>query len=371
MLKLSDVNHVRSQPGADQTLSLIVKVDPALFENQGRVPGWRIWLKNSLRDLKAAHAEDPELPGLIARAEHSFATLRPECKAIAAFFTPKHEHVLRLQVPVSDNVGHFGRPTVGPLLWLLDEYEPYVVGLVDSEKARFFVARLGRAGLGGTRFNEVNEYDFRVKHMMPTNRGQGGYYQGGNNRDAFAATLDDHGRRFYREVAEQCGSLLQESGAKRLLLGGIEESAHAIQGLMSETVAKSVIGFAPVPLHVSDQVAWDLLLPRALEFEREHEQALVEEVVNLAKSGGRGALGTEGVLECLRNKQVELLLVPWPLADEALRLELPELAMASSAEIELIAGPAAERVVEEGGLAARLYYAAPEMISEPAQLGRS
>src|SRR5690606_24658542 len=206
------------------------------------------------------------------------------------------------------------------------------------------------------------------KHMMPTGRGEGNTMQGGNNRDAFAATLGDHTRRFYREVAEQCEQLLAESGARRILLGGIEEAAHAIQGLMTEATAKAVIGFTPVPLHVSDQVAWDLLLPKALDFEREHEQTLVDEVVNLAKSGGRGALGTRDVLECLRNKQVELLLVPWPLTDPELRVTLPELAMASSAEIELVAGPAAERIVEEGGLAARLYYATPEQIQPPVQV---
>lgn len=358
MLKLTDVNRVLSQPGADKTLSLYVQVDPSLFENQGRTPGWRIWLKNSLRDLRAQH-DDPALGELIARADHFFTTLRPECKAVAAFYTPRSEEVLRLKVPVVGPECHFGRPAVASLLWLLDEYEPYVVVLVDSAKARFFVAQLGRAGLGGTRFNEVREYDFPPKYLGATNAGQGGYTLGGNNRDAFAATLEDHARRFYREIAEQCGNLLEETGSQRILLGGIEGSANAVIAQMHETVSRCVIGFVPTPLHLSDQATWDHMMPRAIEFEREHEQALVDEVVDLAKAGGRGALGTATVLECLKNKQVELLLVPWPLRETELQLRLPELAMASSARIELVAGPAAARIEEEGGLAARLYYGIP------------
>ncbi|MBZ5712306.1 hypothetical protein [Nannocystis pusilla] len=368
MLKLSDVNRVLSQPAADKTLSVYAQVDPSLFENQGRTPGWRIWLKNSLRELKAKHAE-PETAELIARAEHYFTNLRPECKAVAAFFTPRAEQVLQLKVPIVAPECHFGRPAVASLLWLLDEYEPYVVTLVDSEKARFFVAQLGRAGLGDTRFNEVFEYDFPQKTMMPTGRNEGNYPQGGNNRDAFAATIQDHARRFYRDVAEQCGHLLEQSGAKRLLLGGIETSAHCVIEQMHDTVARAVIGIVPTPLHLGDQATWDAMMPRALEFEREHERALVDEVVDLAKAGGRGALGIATVLECLKNKQVELLLVPWPLGDVELRVRLPELAMAAGARIELVAGPAAERIEQEGGLAARLYYGIPEAAPAPPLAG--
>ncbi|WAS91082.1 VLRF1 family aeRF1-type release factor [Nannocystis punicea] len=359
MLKLTDVNRVLSQSAADKTLSLYAQVDPSLFENNGRVPGWRIWLKNSLRELKATH-DDPVVPELVARAEQFFSTLRPECKAVAAFFTPGAEEVLRLQVPIVAPECHFGRPAVASLLWLLDEYEPYVVALVDSEKVRFFVARLGRAGLGGTRYNEVFEYDFPPKYLPATSRGEGGYVHGGNNRDAFEATIEDHARRFYRQVAEQCAHLVEESGAKRIVLGGTEASARAVEGIMHDTVRKAVIAVVPTPLHLSDQATWDHLLPHALEHERVHECALVDEVVDLAKAGGRGALGIATVLECLKNKQVELLLVPWPLADTELRVQLPELAMAAGARIELIAGPAAERVQQEGGLAARLYYGIPE-----------
>ncbi|MDC0720416.1 VLRF1 family aeRF1-type release factor [Nannocystis bainbridge] len=358
MLKITDVHRVLSQPGADKTLSIYAQVDPSLLENQGRTPGWRILVKNSLRDLKAS-SDDPALPELLARAEQFFATLRPECKAVAAFFTPTGEEVLRLQVPIVAPEVHFGRPAVASLLWLLDEYEPYVVALVDSEKVRFFVARLGRAGLGGTRYNEVREYDFPPKYLPATGRGEGGYTQGGSNRDAFEATIEDHARRFYRQVAEQCANLLEESGAKRIVLAGMDGAARAVEGLMHDTVRKAVIAIVPTPLHLTDQATWDHLMPHALEHERAYESALVDEVVDLAKAGGRGALGIATVLDCLKNKQVELLLVPWPLAEVDLRVRLPELAMAAGARIELVAGAAAERVAEEGGLAARLYYGIP------------
>lgn len=355
MLNSVDVRRVLSQPGADATLSLYLQVDPALLENQSSIPGWRIWLKNALRGLEGAH-DDPALPGLVQRAQQFAATLRPEAKAIAAFFTPTSEQVFPLPVPVTENEASFGRPAVASLLWLLDEYEPYVVALVDSEKARFFTGRMGRAGLGDTRRIDLDDYDFKPKYLSATNAGQGWHTKGGNNRDAFAATIDDHTRRFHQTIADQCGNLLRETGAARILLGGNEAAAHAIKGMMHESVARAVVGFVPVPLHLPDQPALDLMLPAALAFERQHELALVDEVVNLAKSGGRGALGAEAVLARLDNKQVELLIVPWPLRDAELRARLPELVLAAGAAVELVAGAAAERVEHEGGLAARLFY---------------
>lgn len=357
MLSSTDVRRVLSQPNADKTLSLYLQVDPSLLENQSGTPGWRIWLKNALRDLAARHENDPAFAELRARAEQFALTLRPECKAIAAFFTPGAEQVFRLPVPVTRHELAFGRPAVASLLWLLDEYEPYVVALVDSEKTRFFTARLGRAGMSDTLHTDIEEYDFKQKTLPATSAGEGGYTQGGHNRDAFEATLDEHTRRYYRDVAEQIGALLEQSGSERVLLGGIEASAHAVRGLMHEKVARAVVGYVPVPLHAGDQAALTQLLPAALAFERAQEQRIVDEVIDLAKSGGRGALGVPAVLKALANKQVELLIVPWPFTHDDLHARLPELALSAGARIELVAGPAAERLEREGGIAARLFYA--------------
>jgi hypothetical protein len=80
-------------------------------------------------------------------------------------------------------------------------------------------------------------------------------------------------------------------------------------------------------------------------------------VINMAKSGGRAALGREAVLKAVDEQRVEMLIAPWPLTDEYLLHTLPEKMMHSSSTLELVHGEAAERVQAEGGLAARLYYA--------------
>ncbi len=100
-----------------------------------------------------------------------------------------------------------------------------------------------------------------------------------------------------------------------------------------------------------------LALPAALEVERQQETELVDEIVDLAKSGNRGALGVPAIMACLARKQVELLDLPWPLETPELRDELPLAALAAGAKIELVSGPAAAQVQAEGGAIARLFYA--------------
>jgi hypothetical protein len=140
-----------------------------------------------------------------------------------------------------------------------------------------------------------------------------------------------------------------------MVLGGNEQAAHTVRDLLPEQLRQLVVDVLPIPMRFNTKEIMERVQPRALEYERENEMALVDQVINLAKSGGRGALGREAVMQALEQQRVELLLAPWPL-DDALN-DLPARVFASGGGIELVHGEAAERLKAEGGLGARLYYA--------------
>ena len=110
-------------------------------------------------------------------------------------------------------------------------------------------------------------------------------------------------------------------------------------------------------------------LPAVQAAERAREEALVEEVVDFARSGGRGALGVADVTACLARKQVELLLLPWPGEGEGLEAMARE-ALAAGATVELVSGEAAAKVQGVGGVAARLFYATPAEYGEDRRVGK-
>jgi len=356
MIDFADINRLISQPDADRTLSVFLMVDAARLENQAATPGWRIWLKTALRELSGQHAEDETFAALRRRAEALLERHRGDSKGLALFLTPASEQLFELPVPLAENAVAYGRASLAPLLWAMDEYERTLIVVVDQERARFISGYMGGASREGTHVNDVEAYDFRQMHQMPTGRNQGDRTMGGANRDAFEATVGDHLRRFYQEVAAEVRQIKERQGIRRVILGGPGEAAHALRREMHDTVARDVVAMVPIPQWVDDGAVMRLALPAAIEVERQQEVELVDEVVNLARSGHRGALGVPAILECLARKQVELLVLPWPLEDPQLRDELPLAALAAGAKIELVSGPAAARVHAEGGAVARLFY---------------
>jgi hypothetical protein len=357
MIDFSDIHRLISQPDADKTLSLYLMVDAARIENHSGIPGWRIWLKNALSELEAAHPGDATLAELRRTAEAHLEHARPESKALALFVTPSGTTALPLPVPITGNSASYGRAALGPLLWVMDEYERTLVVVVDKEKARFISGYLGHASREGAHANDFALYDFPEKTQMPTGRFQGDRYAGGSNRDAFDATATDHLRRFFQEVAAQVRQLAEETRVARVFLGGPEEAVHGLRHALHEEVARKVAGIVAIPNYVDDREVLRRVQPVAFEVERARELELVQQVVDLAKSGHEGALGHAAIAECLERRQVELLVLAWPVEDPEIRDRLPREALAAGAKIELVAGPAAERLLAEGGVGARLYYA--------------
>lgn len=366
MIDLADIHRLISQPDADHTLSVFLMVDAARLENHAATPGWRIWLKNALRELRGEHPEDATFDALRRRCEVLLEQHRGHAKGLALYLTPASEQVFELPVPLAENAVAYGRASLAPLLFAMDEYEQTLIVVVDQMRARFISGYMGGAQREGSHVNDVEAYDFRHKDQMPTGRNQGERTMGGSNRDAFAATIGDHLRRFYQEVAAQVRQIAQDRGIRRIILGGPVESAHALRHEMHDSLARQVVAIVAIPQWLDDGAVMRLALPAALEVEHAQEVELVDEVIDLARSGSRGALGLVAVEDCLARQQVELLILPWSLADAALRDHLPLAALRAGAKIEFVSGAAAERVVAEGGVAARLFYTLRPEFGEPA-----
>jgi peptide subunit release factor 1 (eRF1) len=265
-----------------------------------------------------------------------------------------------IELPLNfENQAFFGKPAVAPLLWELDEHEPYLVALVDQEKARFFLAQLGTIGFEDSVELDIEDYDWVERTTMhgPGPGIENAAVHGGTGKDDFKKMIDEHVSRFYRETAERIGKLCEKHGAARIILGGVEESAHAVEGYMPDATKKRVIDIAPIPLRSTLAQMNEIAQERALAYERAEELDLVNQVIDFAKSGGRGAIGPKAVMEALEMQRVEVLIMPWPMDDPNLAAELPLRAFASGGTVELVHGQAADRLKQEGGLAARLYYA--------------
>jgi len=100
------------------------------------------------------------------------------------------------------------------------------------------------------------------------------------------------------------------------------------------------------------------IIPTALDFEREQERILVEDLIGMAKSNGRAVLGQDEIEDALTQQRVELLVAPW-MAQSNIQDTVKHLVthtIQNGGNIEFVHGKAADILKDEGGVAARLYY---------------
>lgn len=359
MINLSHVREMIDQLD-EHVFSLYLHTDNARPENQADRPAWKIEMKNALNQAgenTTTTEQRDKLKQIRDRVEDFFASFMPTGKTLVLFADVDQVHTHELPLPIESQF-HYGEVLLTPLLWALDEYERYLIVQVDSERARFTSAYLGGASAQGDMEIELDAYDFRERSLMATRSpGTEGRHPGGNNRDQFDDIMDAHRKRFYRDVTNHVRELMAEMGAPRLVISGDEQSAHSFRDQLPDNLKKSVVGMIPAPFYETDSEVLDEVTETVLNYEREREEALVDEVINFAKSGGRGALGHADVVKALMEQRVETLILPYPPTDRDLANELKLKAFRAGTTIELVHGLPATKLESEGGVGARLYYA--------------
>src|SRR5688500_467626 len=132
MFQLQDVKQLLEQTD-EPTLTLYLNVDARSTENVNSNPGWKIWSKNALRDLRSEISDEQKAQweAISARTEQFFGNYQATSKSLALLVNPSSERSFEFPFPIENQIS-FGKPNVMPLLGALDEYEPYLIALVDQ-----------------------------------------------------------------------------------------------------------------------------------------------------------------------------------------------------------------------------------------------
>ncbi len=363
MIDFNDIKQALADLNAPM-LTLYLHVDNARRENQAETPAWRIELKNALHQAAQSivHQSDADALKMVrTHVEDFFADYEPSARTLVMFADTNRVQTYNLPIALKSE-SRFGEPLLTPLLWALDEYERYLIVQVDSERAHLTSAYLGSVTPHADLQMETDAYDFRQRTIMPSGfKGQGSNASpGGTDRDSYDNLIDAHRKRFYRQVVEQLQALSAAMGRPRLILSGDDKAAHELQDELPEPLKRNFVGIVPAPIADNEVALLKAVMPVALDYERARETEIVNEVVNLANAGGRGAVGHAKVVQALVEQRVELLLLAYPPVDSDLANSLKLQAFQHGAEIELVHGEAADQLTAAGGVAARLYYAYPE-----------
>jgi hypothetical protein len=346
---------------ANGVISIYVEIDPG-----DRSRGWRIELRNRLRELQAEHGKARELAETTARILARFVEDEPvpEGRAQIGFVEvgegrANREEWYAAQIRLSDTVvTHWPRPLVLPLIALLDRGSARMIALASAERVRLLVWDLGTVAEVASWELEITSLDWRERKAQRTS--DPGRTQGvtSSGHDQFDHRLDANRERFLEQAGGLTAARMRELGLERLIVIG--QSDH------SQALAEGASGVAELDLadhHDLIGVPTDELEHRLegliADLNATRHRSVVARVIDAVRGGTRGALGIQETSQALEEGRVEQLVLDAggrvdDVADEA---ENPvataeavvEQALATGAHVTPVDGDAGERLAEAGG----------------------
>jgi peptide subunit release factor 1 (eRF1) len=198
--------------------------------------------------------------------------------------------VFRLPLSVRDRLEVSDRPYLRPLAALLDEFESYLVVLIDARRARFFALRLGVA-------EEIAD----VENYVPPATGDI-VEKTGHRHETYL-------HRHVKSVIQRTEALWREQGFDWLMIGGTEKALAELYNQLPRALhARLAVGF-----RLSPKTDTAKILECILSVEREHEQRMekqrVDQLIPTAKKGGAAVLGLEASLLAVVEERVQMLIV--------------------------------------------------------------
>jgi len=210
-----------------------------------------------------------------------------------------------VSVPVSNHAFVADRPYVKPLSDMLDEYGKFAVALVDQEGARVILYHLGvvedTAGTFGTELKR--------------------HKQGGWAAQRLQRRQDEKAHQNLKEAVTLVKDFCNKHRCKRLIVGGQEETVSRFLSMIPKALRDSVIGTMPIDITASESEALERAQEVLERAEREHEAALVQQMITAATKGGPGAIGLADTLTALQEERVHILLVEEGFQAAAFRCE--------------------------------------------------
>lgn len=255
---------------------------------------------------------------------------------------------------------------VAPYVRALKQERPVVLVLVDRQRARVFVYRNGRIEepenlLADLQVGDLSDVNIAKR---PTNVSG---VRGKTGTDAAQDTMQVHTERFIRSLMDRVGDLVGREGF--LVLGGTPETVAALRQHSPDTLEDRTLVDSSLHLDMTLAQVREAAERAASQLTQRMQESLLDEVMEQANAGGRGAVGSSVVEKALREGRVDTLLL-----SRGFIAENPDYAdhlvggaFEQQGEVEELSSAGGERLDVEGhGVGARLRYriAEPEATTE-------
>lgn len=265
-------------------------------------------------------------------------------------------HSGAVRVPMPDLVRWEKGIRVAPYVRALKQERLVLTVLVDSRRARIFEYRGGELGEPENLNAETFLGDLTDMNVSKRPTAHSGV-RGKTGTDAAQNFLEVGSRKMMKKLGEMIHERVGSDG--HLVIGGTPEAvSHAVEQVPGN-LSDRMIERSSLRLEMSEVEVRKELESAASELNQSLQLKLLDDVVDQARSGGRGALGADPVEQALREARVDTLLLSrgFMNASPDYADHLVGAAFEQHAEVEELSTEGAARLDSDGeGVAARLRY---------------
>jgi hypothetical protein len=265
-------------------------------------------------------------------------------------------HAGAVRVPMPDLVRWENGIRVAPYVRALKQERLVITVLVDSRRARIFEYRGGELNEPENLSADTYMGDLTDMNQSKRPTAHSGV-RGKTATDAAQKTLGIVADRMFKQLTDRVTERLGNHG--HLILGGPPEAVAAAKDHFSSGILSRTIEWPSLRVEMTDAEVKEALEAAASRLNQNLQEKSLSEVVDMARSGGKGALGAVPVLKALKESRVDTLFLSrgFIRANPEYADHLVGAAFEQHAEVEELSLDGANRLDTEGeGVAARLRY---------------
>lgn len=356
-----------------QTLTVYVDIDQNKQSNRKR--GYLVQAEAMLKELRAEHGRSQRLDAAADRALELLRSIRPEGKAALVVVHPDTElgEVHQIGLPFAAGA-HWRRGAfLRPVVEAMDENERYGVVLTDNKRARLFTAQMG----------ELTEHEDLLSETSSRTRALGSDQWRAQKR---------HDSRHQEEVASHAKRAIDalhdlslSAPFDRLIVAGPPQATGQLVRLLPKRLSGKLVETVSMRVGADRKEVLNKILAVQRRMEREQESKLVEGLVAELHDAGKAVADFASVLDAVNQGRVWKLFYAKGLRKEGGECKecgaylphavgpcvycdgevqpltqvidrLSQSVMEMGGQVEVVDGPAAEKMKPLGSIAALLRY---------------
>jgi len=286
---LKHLSSLYDQDNRDTYLSIFVDLqDP----NHSKILGRRIKeIRSALNDKEIADS----IESMYTNGMESISNLEGKFRSAAVFLhlNGDIDHAVGLGARIKNSVILDASPYVLPLARFADEYEGFLLVLLDGQQSTIYHIE-----------GALEEMRHEHEHSAIGRHKKGGWSQMRYQRNREGVV-----KQFYDEISSQVDALIAELGQVRLMIAGPGSAKNQFISRLSKNAQKLIIAAESADLNNNNKKLLARFIELAKEEEQKEEDAYIESLREGLMKSGLAISGVKAVLEAAESGRVESLLV--------------------------------------------------------------